>query len=95
MQDPNEDVVVSTFINSLQHNHLTLSLRQMGPTTYASTVNHVEGYTMAEENQLAHGGELIHGEWPESSQQDKDGNPKNRGKGEQKGDGGKEGKKKS
>ncbi|KAK2658913.1 hypothetical protein Ddye_005446 [Dipteronia dyeriana] len=66
VQDPNDDAVVSTFTNSLQHSHLTLSLRQKGPTTYLGMVNHVRGYALAKEEQLAHGGELIHGSHPES-----------------------------
>ncbi|KAK3229089.1 hypothetical protein Dsin_000970 [Dipteronia sinensis] len=61
VHDPNDNVAVSAFINSLQHNQLSLSLRQREPTTYASLVDDVEGYTMAEEEKLSHERELIHG----------------------------------
>ncbi|KAK2658259.1 hypothetical protein Ddye_004792 [Dipteronia dyeriana] len=61
VQDPNDDAAVSVFINSLQHNHLNLSLRRRGPATYANMVDHVRGYAMEDEEQLVHGEELIHG----------------------------------
>ncbi|KAK0572248.1 hypothetical protein LWI29_028517 [Acer saccharum] len=61
VQDPNDYAVVSTFINSLQHSQLSLSLRQNGLTTDAHLVDDMGGYAMAEEEQIAHGGEFIHG----------------------------------
>ncbi|KAI9193788.1 hypothetical protein LWI28_000174 [Acer negundo] len=44
-----------TFVNSLQHSQLSLSLRQKGATTYTHLVDEVGGYAMAEEEQMAHG----------------------------------------
>ena len=46
VHDPNDDAVVMTFINSLQHSQLLLSLRQKGPTIYAHLVDDVGGYVL-------------------------------------------------
>ncbi|KAK3229690.1 hypothetical protein Dsin_001571 [Dipteronia sinensis] len=64
VQDPNDDAVMAAFVNSLHHNQLSLSLRQRGPITYANLVNDVGGYALAEEEQIAHEGEYIHGGRP-------------------------------
>ncbi|KAK3212513.1 hypothetical protein Dsin_017219 [Dipteronia sinensis] len=61
VQDPNDDTVVAVFVNSLQHSQLSLNSQQKELTTYASLVDAVGGYAMVEEEQIAHGGELIHG----------------------------------
>ncbi|KAK3221043.1 hypothetical protein Dsin_015013 [Dipteronia sinensis] len=64
VHDPNDDAVVATFINSLQHSQSSLSLRQKGPITYANLVDDVGGYEMAEKEQIAYEGEYIHGGRP-------------------------------
>ncbi|KAK3212102.1 hypothetical protein Dsin_016808 [Dipteronia sinensis] len=61
VHDPNDDAIVYAFVNSLQHSQL--SLKSVGPTTYASLVDDVGRYTMTEEEQLAHEGERPTWRW--------------------------------
>ncbi|KAK3229501.1 hypothetical protein Dsin_001382 [Dipteronia sinensis] len=84
VQEPNDDAVVAAFINSLQQSQLSLSLRQRGPITYANLVDDVGGYAMAEEEQIAHGGEYIHGGQPSESLKPKYNGSKGNLKGDQK-----------
>ncbi|KAK3221609.1 hypothetical protein Dsin_008634 [Dipteronia sinensis] len=61
VHDPNDEAIVYAFVNSLQHSQLSLILRQRESTTYVNLVDDVGGYAMVEEEQIAHGGELIYG----------------------------------
>ncbi|KAK3221835.1 hypothetical protein Dsin_008860 [Dipteronia sinensis] len=90
VQDPNDEAVVSAFVNSLQHSQLSLSLRQRGPTTYASLVDDMRGYAMVEEEQIAYGEEILHGHQPGESQKHKDSGSNGNVKGHQKNNSGKE-----
>ncbi|KAI9199046.1 hypothetical protein LWI28_026479 [Acer negundo] len=71
IQDPKDNAIVSAFVNSLQHSQLSLNLRQNGATTYAHLVDGVSGYAMVEEEQMAQGGEFIHGGRSEGSKRPK------------------------
>ncbi|KAK3212511.1 hypothetical protein Dsin_017217 [Dipteronia sinensis] len=84
VQDPNDDTVVAVFVNSLQHSQLSLNSQQKELTTYASLVDAVGGYAMVEEEQIAHGGELIHGGRLGEGQKSKDSFSKGYTEGDQK-----------